>query len=73
MNYYILIFNSTHKVLKAEQLLLSAKVKLDIIPTPKEITSDCGMSIRILVSLHKRSEFAEILENNNIEFSVYEK
>lgn len=71
--YYILIFNSVHRVLKAEQLLLSVDFKLDIIPTPKEITSDCGMSIRIDASLYKKTEFSEVLEKNNIEFSVYEK
>ncbi len=71
--YYILIFNSVHWVLKAELLLLSLDFKLDIVPTPKEITSDCGMSIRIDASLYKKTEFYEVLEKNNIEFSVYEK
>ena len=47
MNYIILIFESTHKVLKTEQILLENKINFDIIPTPKEISSDCGMSIKI--------------------------
>jgi hypothetical protein len=43
---YIITFQSIHHVLKAEKVLLAMGVKFDIIPTPKDISSECGMSIR---------------------------
>jgi len=35
IKYLILIFESTHKVLKAEKLMVGAGLKFDIIPTQK--------------------------------------
>lgn len=71
--YYILIFESTHKVLKSEKLLLANGVIFDIIPTPKELSSDCGMSIRINP---KKADFPKvkmILEIQGIKFVMHEK
>lgn len=71
--YFILIFESTHKVLKSEKLLLANGVKFDIIPTPKEFSSDCGMSIRINP---KNADFPKvklILESQGIKFVMHEK
>jgi hypothetical protein len=38
-------FISVHHTLKAEKILQAAGVRLDIIPTPRSITTSCGMSI----------------------------
>jgi hypothetical protein len=38
-------FISVHHTLKAERILQTAGVRLDIIPTPRSITTSCGMSI----------------------------
>jgi len=51
MTYFILIFNSTHQVIKAESILQANDIEYDIIPTPKEYSSDCGMSIRMVHNL----------------------
>ncbi len=40
-----LIFHSIHNVMLAEELLLKAGVPIDIIPVPREISSDCGMCL----------------------------
>ena len=71
MSYYILTFDSIHHVLKAEKMLLAAYVKLDIIPTPRNISSNCGMSIRI-----EKNNFDEALItktiNDQIKFNITE-
>lgn len=73
MNYFILTFQSTHHVLKAERALLSKGIKLDIIPTPKDISSECGMSIRIDPHVTSRSVLTSLLSESNFEFDLYEK
>ena len=40
-----LIFHSIHNVMLAEELLLKAEITVDMIPVPREISSDCGMSL----------------------------
>jgi len=44
LNTYLL-FNSIHYVMKAEELLKEAGVTIDLVPVPREISSDCGMCI----------------------------
>ncbi|RPH32626.1 MAG: DUF3343 domain-containing protein [Bacteroidales bacterium] len=73
MNYIILIFQSTHRTLLAEKVLLGHGIKFDIIPTPKEITSDCGMAIRINPSLTNKGMVISILNDSKIDFNLYEK
>jgi hypothetical protein len=41
----VIILFSIHYVLKAEQLLKSANIVHDVVPVPREISSDCGMAI----------------------------
>jgi len=73
MIYSILIFESTHKVLKAEQLLIENNIKCDIIPTPKELSSACGISIRLNPIAIEMQTILTILEKNTIDFTIYEK
>ncbi|NIA20321.1 MAG: DUF3343 domain-containing protein [Xanthomonadaceae bacterium] len=44
MHMYLL-FNSIHYVMKAEELLKKAGITIDLVPVPREISSDCGMCI----------------------------
>lgn len=41
----VIILFSIHFVLKAEKLLLADKIPIDVIPVPRDISSDCGMAI----------------------------
>ena len=45
-----LIFHSIHNVMLAEELLLKAEIPVDMIPVPREISSDCGMSLACYLS-----------------------
>lgn len=41
------IFNSIHHVLKAERLMKRDGLPCDLVPMPREITSDCGMALAV--------------------------
>ena len=41
----VIIFHSIHDVMKAESELKGKGKAIDLIPVPKEISSDCGMAI----------------------------
>lgn len=46
----VVTFKSIHRVVKGEHLLKSAGIWTDMIPNPRGITTDCGMSIRVRCS-----------------------
>lgn len=71
MSYLILTFDSTHQVLKAEKILLLKEIPLAIIPTPKEFSSDCGMSIRIQSDRFQPEILEAILSENQIPVTIY--
>jgi Protein of unknown function (DUF3343) len=43
----ILLFDSVHQVMRAEKLLKKQNLKIDLIPVPREISSDCGVAIEL--------------------------
>jgi len=43
----LFVFESVHQVMKAEKLLEGQGVKIDLIPMPREISSDCGVAIEL--------------------------
>ncbi len=61
---YIFIFESVHQVMKAERLLKSKGFKIDLIPVPREISSDCGVAIELIEELE--SEALITLNQNGI-------
>lgn len=71
--YKILVFESAHRVMQAEQLLLKEGLQFEIIPTPKEISSDCGLSIRFDPLMQGIPDFLQALEKSGLWFKIYEK
>ena len=49
----VLLFPSIHYVMKAEKLLKGRKFPLDLVPVPREISSDCGVAIEIPLETEK--------------------
>lgn len=43
-NYLVITFESTHKAIKAEKDL--ATFDIEIIPTPRQLSANCGISIK---------------------------
>lgn len=45
-NDMVAIFHSIHRVMKAEKILKGAQADILLIPTPRELSSDCGLALR---------------------------
>lgn len=43
---YVAVFNSIHRVMKAEKLLKERGIAILLIPAPRDISADCGLAIR---------------------------
>ncbi|WZL73123.1 DUF3343 domain-containing protein [Clostridiaceae bacterium 35-E11] len=43
--FYVIVFESTHHAIKTENMLKS-KFSIETIPTPREISASCGLSIK---------------------------
>jgi hypothetical protein len=42
----VAIFNSVHRVMKAEKILKERRLDILLIPAPRSLQSDCGLAIR---------------------------
>lgn len=69
MNIY-LIFTSTRAVIKAEECLRSHDLDCQVIPVPKDISSECGMALSIADELRARAE--SLLTELGLEVRVHE-
>lgn len=43
---YVAIFNSIHRVMRAEKLLKERRLRILLIPAPRTLKSDCGLALR---------------------------
>lgn len=73
MNAFILTFDSIHHVMKAEKLLLAEKIKLEVIPTPQDISPNCGVSIRIHEENFCDKKITAILQTGKLHYKISEK
>jgi hypothetical protein len=48
----VAIFNSIHRVMKAEKLLKERCLDMMLIPVPRSLASDCGLAIRYAEADH---------------------
>lgn len=62
---YIISFNSTHNAIRTEKLLAENNIKVTTLPTPREISASCGISIRFL--LENIDKVREIIKENEID------
>lgn len=51
----LLLFPTIHHVLAAERALKAGGVAPDLVPVPKEISSDCGMAIAVAAADRPRA------------------
>jgi len=45
-NDYVAVFNSIHRVMKAEKVLKELRLPILLIPAPRSLAADCGLAIR---------------------------
>lgn len=60
----VLTFESTHHAIEGEKLFKNLGLKFKTIPTPREITSSCGLSIKF--DLKHINEVEEIVNEKSL-------
>ncbi|CEI74308.1 MULTISPECIES: DUF3343 domain-containing protein [Romboutsia] len=63
---YIVSFNSTHHAIRTEKLLKEKEIVCTTLPTPREITASCGISIRFLYNDIEKVK--ETLRESDVEY-----
>lgn len=58
------VFNSAHRVMKAESRLKSRGLGILLIPAPRSLQTDCGLAIRF--SEHDRAAIISALEQEEL-------
>ncbi|HSJ56545.1 MAG TPA: DUF3343 domain-containing protein [Anaerolineae bacterium] len=62
--YGVVLFHSTAHALRAEKVLQGAGVPTKMIPTPRQLSSDCGMALRFDPA--ERARVEETLREGNV-------
>jgi len=61
---YLAVFNSAHRVMKAENILKSREIPILLIPAPRQLMTDCGLALRI--SPEHKETVMRILEEEQL-------
>ena len=54
--YGIVLFETTQAAMRAEKVLEQAEIRTKLIPVPRHISSNCGISLRFDLSLKDKVE-----------------
>ena len=46
----VALFASIHYVIRAEKVLRESGIWCDLVPTPRELSSDCGMAMELRIA-----------------------
>lgn len=65
-NYSVVIFYSTSAAVRAEILAKRSKLVVKLIPVPRHLSSDCGISLRF--NNKDKQKIEEILKENKVEY-----
>lgn len=69
---FVAIFHSIHRVLKAEKVLKAAGVDFLLIPVPRQLTSDCGLALRIAPE-QRAAVYAVLSEHDLLPAELHQK
>jgi hypothetical protein len=58
------VLEAIHYVIKGEKILKGAGLKIDVIPVPREISSDCGMALEF--SCQDRDRVEQLLMDEGV-------
>ena len=62
--HLLAVFNSAHRVMKAENILKSLNLPILLIPAPRKLLTDCGLAIRFSEDIQDR--IMETLANERL-------
>ena len=54
----VFIFHSIHRVMKAEKVLKAAGLDVRLMPVPRQLSSDCGLSLAFFLRDREAAEQA---------------
>ncbi len=66
------IFNSAHRVMKAESILKRRGLAILLIPAPRALSTDCGLAIRYDGELYD-SVFQALISEDHLPTCIYRK
>lgn len=69
MNQGIVLFHTTTAALRAEKVAQKGGLKVKLIPTPRELSSDCGIALRF--ELDDRKTIEQLLEDAGLEGELH--
>ncbi|MFC2038872.1 DUF3343 domain-containing protein [Chloroflexota bacterium] len=64
----VVLFYTTSSVMRAEKLLKTMDYTIKLIPTPRQFSSDCGISLRF--DWNHREKVKSILDESKVEFDT---
>ena len=64
MSQGVILFSSIHFVLQAEKLIKGKGFSIDLIPVPRQLSSDCG--ICMLIEWQQRDILSSFLEERGV-------
>ena len=67
--YGVILFHTTSAVMRAEKLLKKQGYATKLIPTPRELSSDCGIALRF--EYNRYDAVKSVLESAKIEFDSF--
>lgn len=65
----VITFFTIYHALKAEKVLQSEGININLIPVPREISSDCGVALQF--DYREKEKVKEILENNLVKIDSF--
>jgi hypothetical protein len=64
MSQGVILFPSIHFVLQAEKMVKGKGFSIDLIPVPRELSSDCGVCM--LIEWEERERLCSLLEEGGV-------
>jgi len=61
-NYYIILFYTIHDVLRAEKILKQHRIPHELVPVPRNLSSDCGMCVKLQDDIEKTLSLLDKIE-----------
>jgi len=68
MRYGVVLFHTTSAVMRAEKLLIGERYSINLIPTPRQFSSDCGIALRF--DWNYQEEVKSVLDKAQVEFDT---
>jgi hypothetical protein len=65
--YGVVLFHTTSAAMRAEKTLVKAGLVVKMIPTPRELSSDCGLALRF--AWEQSEEVTRLLDQARVEIA----